>query len=139
MLWAYRRFAGVFKEYLEMWMQFGMVTLFACTFPLAALFALINNLIEIRTDAFTLVRSCRRPMPLRVAGLGSWVGPHIRHALLSRTPPFKSQTLCRHAFPESYARYKSRKFKTCFAKFGARELIVDTFLRALFRSGASRF
>lgn len=37
--------------------QFGYVVLFAAAMPLAALFALFNNVIEMRTDAFLLLKA----------------------------------------------------------------------------------
>jgi hypothetical protein len=55
-----------------MWVQFGHVTLFAAIFPLAALCALANNIIEIRTDAYKVLTS-RRPVPTRAGSLGPWV------------------------------------------------------------------
>ena len=38
----------LFHEYLEIVIQFGFITIFSCTFPIAPLFALINNVLEIR-------------------------------------------------------------------------------------------
>ncbi|KTF79728.1 hypothetical protein cypCar_00035928 [Cyprinus carpio] len=45
--------------------QFGMVTLFVASFPLAPLFALLNNVIEIRLDAKKFVTELRRPIALK--------------------------------------------------------------------------
>uniref|UniRef100_A0AAJ7X7X8 Anoctamin n=1 Tax=Petromyzon marinus TaxID=7757 RepID=A0AAJ7X7X8_PETMA len=45
---------GLFDEYLEMVIQFGFVTLFVASFPLAPLLALLNNIIEVRVDAWKL-------------------------------------------------------------------------------------
>ncbi|ENN78777.1 hypothetical protein YQE_04764, partial [Dendroctonus ponderosae] len=42
---------SLFAEYLEMVLQYGFVTLFVTAFPLAPLFALINNVLEMRLDA----------------------------------------------------------------------------------------
>ena len=53
-------YSGVFDDYLELWVQFGQVTLFAVSFPLAGLFALLNNVIEIRSDAFKLTKATAR-------------------------------------------------------------------------------
>ena len=53
-----QKFEGVFSEYQEMVVQFGYVTLFAAAFPLTAALALINNLVEIRTDAYKLLQVC---------------------------------------------------------------------------------
>ncbi|TKS70194.1 Anoctamin-5 Gnathodiaphyseal dysplasia 1 protein [Collichthys lucidus] len=43
---------GLFYEYLEMVVQFGFITLFVASFPLAPLLALFNNILEIRVDAW---------------------------------------------------------------------------------------
>eukprot|EP00122_Pirum_gemmata_P016120 Pgem_evm1s15063 len=50
---------------MEMVLQFGFITLFAAASPVAPLFSLINNLIEIRTDAAKFVITTRRPVPTR--------------------------------------------------------------------------
>eukprot|EP00741_Cyanophora_paradoxa_P020930 tig00021319_g20206.t1 len=60
-------------DYLEMAVQFGHVVLFAPAFPLSAACALINNVIELRTDAFKLLTGHRRPEANRVDGIGSWL------------------------------------------------------------------
>ena len=43
-------------------LQFGFVTIFVAAFPLAPLFALLNNWIEIRLDAGKFVKEMRRPV-----------------------------------------------------------------------------
>ncbi|VDK27803.1 unnamed protein product [Gongylonema pulchrum] len=53
--------------------QFGFVTLFVSAFPLAPLFALLNNIIEIRVDAYKYVVTTRRPMPERARDIGIWL------------------------------------------------------------------
>ncbi|XP_076338167.1 anoctamin 1 isoform X2 [Tachypleus tridentatus] len=63
---------GLFFEYLEMVLQFGFVTIFVVAFPLAPLFALLNNLFEIRLDARKFITSFRRPVPMRVKSIGIW-------------------------------------------------------------------
>lgn len=45
-------YEGTFDDYLEMFVQFGYVVLFSSVYPIAAFFGVINNLIEIRADAF---------------------------------------------------------------------------------------
>ncbi|XP_055925697.1 anoctamin-5-like isoform X1 [Argiope bruennichi] len=62
----------LFFEYLEMILQFGFVTIFVAAFPLAPLFALLNNIFEIRLDAHKLVFSHRRPVGVRVQNIGIW-------------------------------------------------------------------
>ena len=50
---------GLFQEYLEMVLQFGFITIFVAAFPLAPLFALLNNWVEIRLDAQKFVCETR--------------------------------------------------------------------------------
>lgn len=63
---------GTFDDYLELFLQFGYVFLFSAVFPLAAVFALLNNVIEVRSDAFKLSRVCQRPFGQAVADIGTW-------------------------------------------------------------------
>lgn len=63
---------GLFYEYLEMVIQFGFVTLFISAFPLGPFFALINNLLEIRLDAYKFVVVFQRPMAARAQDIGIW-------------------------------------------------------------------
>ena len=53
--------------------QYGLVTLFVAAFPLAPLFALLNNVIEVRLDAYKIVTQFRRPVAQRVANIGVWM------------------------------------------------------------------
>jgi len=55
-------------------LQFGFVTIFVAAFPLAPLFALINNALEIRMDAMKMMSSFRRPVAQRVKNIGIWYG-----------------------------------------------------------------
>ena len=59
-------YEGTLDDYLEMFIQFGYVTLFSSAYPLAGLCALLNNLIEVRSDAFKLCFIHQRPFPERV-------------------------------------------------------------------------
>uniref|UniRef100_A0A8C3T5T6 Anoctamin n=1 Tax=Chelydra serpentina TaxID=8475 RepID=A0A8C3T5T6_CHESE len=65
---------GLMDEYLEMVLQFGFTTIFVAAFPLAPLLALLNNIIEIRLDAYKFVTQWRRPMPARATDIGIWYG-----------------------------------------------------------------
>ncbi|XP_022784864.1 anoctamin-8-like isoform X1 [Stylophora pistillata] len=65
-------YEDTFEDYLEMFIQFGYVVLFSSAFPLAALCALLNNIIEIRSDAFKLCTNLRRPFGERVENIGTW-------------------------------------------------------------------
>ena len=51
--------------------QFGFVTIFVAAFPLAPLFALLNNILEIRTDADKFITQLRRPLAQRTATIGN--------------------------------------------------------------------
>lgn len=46
--------------------------LFVASFPLAPLFALINNVLEIRVDASKFINIYQRPPALRAATIGVW-------------------------------------------------------------------
>jgi anoctamin-10 len=43
---------NTYDDYLELYIQFGYVVLFAAVAPLAAFWAFLNNVFEIRLDAF---------------------------------------------------------------------------------------
>ncbi|XP_066543205.1 anoctamin-6 [Amia ocellicauda] len=63
---------GLFYEYLEMVIQFGFVTLFVASFPLAPLLALLNNVFEIRVDAWKITTQFRRVVPEKAQDIGAW-------------------------------------------------------------------
>ncbi|XP_063905068.1 anoctamin-8 isoform X4 [Zophobas morio] len=66
------KYDGTFADHLEMTMQLGYVILFSSAFPPAALCAMFNNLVEIRSDAFKLGYVCQRPFGQRVPNIGTW-------------------------------------------------------------------
>ena len=63
---------SLFWEYLEIVLQYGFVTMFVAGFPLAPLFALLNNIAEIRVDAYNYVSNSRRPVAQRAEDIGAW-------------------------------------------------------------------
>ncbi|XP_064423295.1 anoctamin-5 isoform X3 [Latimeria chalumnae] len=63
---------GLFYEYLEMVIQFGFITLFVASFPLAPLLALANNILEIRVDAWKFTTQFRRPVAAKAHSIGIW-------------------------------------------------------------------
>jgi len=67
-------FPGTFDEYSEMVIQFGYITLFASAFPVAPVMALMNNVVEIRTDAFKLLTAYSRPEYSGAQSIGTWYG-----------------------------------------------------------------
>ncbi|KAH6555060.1 hypothetical protein KP509_1Z285100, partial [Ceratopteris richardii] len=64
---------GLFDDFLELALQFGMVAMFASAFPLVFVFAFVNNLIEIRSDASKLLVMLRRPIPRAAHSIGAWL------------------------------------------------------------------
>ncbi|KAL9304401.1 hypothetical protein ACSQ67_021664 [Phaseolus vulgaris] len=77
---------GLFDDFLELALQFGMILMFACAFPPAFVFAAVNttslttyylavqnNIMEIRTDALKLLAILRRPVPRAAATVGAWL------------------------------------------------------------------
>ncbi|XP_028999538.1 anoctamin-5b isoform X2 [Betta splendens] len=64
---------GLFYEYLEMVIQFGFITLFVASFPLAPLLALFNNILEIRVDAWKFTTQFRRPVASKARNIGAWL------------------------------------------------------------------
>ncbi|XP_078527284.1 anoctamin-8 isoform X2 [Lissotriton helveticus] len=67
-----KTYEDTFQDYQEMFIQFGYVVLFSSAFPLAAVCALANNIIEIRSDAFKLCTGLQRPFGQRVESIGQW-------------------------------------------------------------------
>ena len=68
---------GMHEDYLELYIQFGYVLLFMVTYPMASLWAWINNVAELRVDAFKLIRIQRRPAVSRVGHIGAWQVPSL--------------------------------------------------------------
>eukprot|EP01046_Picozoa_sp_COSAG06_P084236 COSAG06_NODE_31064_length_527_cov_1.320093_1_plen_175_part_11 len=63
---------STFDDFNEMAIQFGYRALFSPVYPLAALMALLNNILEIRIDAGKLSNVCRRPIWKAQGDIGSW-------------------------------------------------------------------
>lgn len=67
-------YSGVFSDYLELWVQMGQIGLYSSVFPLSALASLVNNVMEVKTDAFRLMRTSTRPVPFsKPSGIGNWL------------------------------------------------------------------
>ncbi|KAL0154490.1 hypothetical protein M9458_048753, partial [Cirrhinus mrigala] len=52
--------------------QFGFITLFVASFPLAPLLALMNNILEVRVDAWKFTTQFRRPVAAKAHNIGAW-------------------------------------------------------------------
>ncbi|XP_044494970.1 anoctamin-like protein At1g73020 isoform X2 [Mangifera indica] len=64
---------GLFDDFLELALQFGMIMMFACAFPLAFAFSVVSNIMEIRTDALKLLSMMKRPVPRAATTIGAWI------------------------------------------------------------------
>lgn len=53
--------------------QYGFVVLFVVAFPLGPLFAFLNNILEIRIDAFKVLTQLKRPLPKKAQDIGIWL------------------------------------------------------------------
>ncbi|XP_048774144.2 anoctamin-4-like isoform X2 [Ostrea edulis] len=62
------------NEYTEKVIQYGFLMLFAASFPLAPLMAILLNLIDIRIDARRMLWSNRRPVAYIRQDIGKWYG-----------------------------------------------------------------
>ncbi|GFW38218.1 anoctamin-10 [Trichonephila clavipes] len=63
---------GTYDDYLEVFTQFGYVFLFSSVFPLAAVIAVFDNVLEVWMDGFKLCYSYQRPQARPVKGIGIW-------------------------------------------------------------------
>ncbi|KAK9096633.1 hypothetical protein Sjap_022130 [Stephania japonica] len=58
-------------DFLEPVLQFGMIMMFVCAFPLAFCLTALNNAAVIRTDALKLLAMMRRPVLRASATIGA--------------------------------------------------------------------
>ncbi|KAF8817614.1 DUF590-domain-containing protein [Phlegmacium glaucopus] len=63
----------LFVDYNEMVVQFGYVVLWSTIWPLAGVMAFINNIFELRSDAFKIAVHNRRAIPSRTDTIGPWL------------------------------------------------------------------
>uniref|UniRef100_A0A0D3CWZ8 Anoctamin transmembrane domain-containing protein n=1 Tax=Brassica oleracea var. oleracea TaxID=109376 RepID=A0A0D3CWZ8_BRAOL len=64
---------GLFDDSLKLALQFGMIMMFACAFPLAFALATVSNIMDIRTTALKLLVTLQRPSPRAAATIGAWL------------------------------------------------------------------
>uniref|UniRef100_A0AAQ4S0B6 Anoctamin n=1 Tax=Gasterosteus aculeatus aculeatus TaxID=481459 RepID=A0AAQ4S0B6_GASAC len=105
---------GLFYEYLEMVVQFGFITLFVASFPLAPLLALFNNILEIRVDAWKFTTQYKRPVASKARNIGAWQEILNAVAILSVVTnafimAFTSDMIPRMVFLYSYDEHKSMR------------------------------
>merc|ERR1712093_239350 len=65
-------YTSTFHDYNEIVIQYGYVTMFATALPIGSLLCLINNIVEIRSDAFKLVNVYQRPFYKGAQDIGTW-------------------------------------------------------------------
>lgn len=65
-------FSFIYGKHVPLVIQFGFCTLFVTSFPVAPAFALINNWIDIRMEAYRLLTQYQRPIALRAQDIGMW-------------------------------------------------------------------
>ncbi|XP_055597041.1 anoctamin-10 isoform X2 [Uranotaenia lowii] len=63
---------NTYDDYLELYIQFGYVVLFSSVAPMTAFWAILNNVIEIRLDAYKLSHFFKRPYARRTKNIGAW-------------------------------------------------------------------
>ncbi|MBN3325889.1 ANO10 protein, partial [Atractosteus spatula] len=97
-------YLGTFDDYLELFLQFGYVSLFSCVFPLAAVLAVLNNFTEMYSDALKMCQVFKRPFSEPAASMGVWqlafetmsvIAVITNCALIGMSPQVKS------CFPDS--------------------------------------
>jgi hypothetical protein len=96
------KWPDLYDDYLEIVIQFGYIIFLSTLFPLAAFFSLLNNLLEIRTDAFKLCMIYQRPFSQRVKDIGHWQ--------VNKTINYFSKILIRKFSLENYGIYDHLRY-----------------------------
>lgn len=68
----YDTMSSSLEDYAEVAIQFGYTALFVTALPIAALFALVSNIVEIRGDGWKLFNLHQRPFPKGGQDIGTW-------------------------------------------------------------------
>jgi len=63
----------LFGDYFELLRQFTQIVVFATAFPLGALLAALNNVLEVYSDTYKYLNNQKRVMPTRATRIGSWI------------------------------------------------------------------
>jgi hypothetical protein len=61
-----------FDDYAELVVQLGFLSLFVVCFPLAPLFVVFSNILEVKVDLYKLTDMCQHPIPKGAQDIGSW-------------------------------------------------------------------
>ncbi|UJR16383.1 hypothetical protein I4U23_003286 [Adineta vaga] len=65
-------FEGTYGDYLTIFEQYGYIALFSAVFPWVTICGLINNIFELRADAFKYCYVYQRPFAQPASNIGSW-------------------------------------------------------------------
>ena len=68
----YDQLASSLDDYAEIAIGFGYTALFISALPIAALFALVSNVVEIKADGWKLLNLHQRPFPMGAEDIGTW-------------------------------------------------------------------
>ena len=63
----------VTSDLREMVVQYGYLSLFSVVWPLTPVSFIINNWVELRSDAAKICLECQRPTPFRADSIGPWL------------------------------------------------------------------
>ncbi|KAJ3192046.1 Anoctamin-7 [Irineochytrium annulatum] len=63
---------GMDDDFFQKAVQYGYVTMFVTAFPIAPLFALVNNFFEEKSDSYKFLEVLRRPPPVPAQDIGIW-------------------------------------------------------------------
>jgi anoctamin-10 len=64
---------GTYSDFVTLFEQYGYITLFSSVFPWVTICALVNNIMEQRSDAFKYCHVNQRPFPnISSNGIGPW-------------------------------------------------------------------
>lgn len=66
------RYESTMEDYNELVIQFGYLSLFGMAQPLASIICVINNMIEVRTDAYKVLAVSQRTDADDAADIGAW-------------------------------------------------------------------
>ncbi len=63
---------GTYSDYVTVFEQFGYISLFSAVFPWISVASYLNNIMELKSDAFKYVHVYNRPFPSTATNIGPW-------------------------------------------------------------------
>jgi len=101
------QFEGLVDEYGEMVIQYGYLTLFASSVPIAPLLAVLNNVVEMRTDTLKWLTSYNKPFYRGADDIGGW---YTILQVLGVAAVVTNSLLLLFTFPPLYRAFSNDKF-----------------------------